>query len=210
MAVPPNHTLIPLNIMGIQILESMLDMKFTISNKTLFRLHLLLRHGDDVDNCDTGGFFRVSYVLSYFHAKIGKLVNTVYNNNKNRYQFSIFEEHLYIRACQGHSGNILDKLVPEHIYDIYSSDNNVFHRTTSEVSDSIFSSDNSSNGLRPIGRQVHMATSEDLSRKSNKFPIKIIVNVRKARRQGVVFYEASNGVILSYSKIPKSCLFLDM
>lgn len=210
MAVPSNHTLIPLNIMGVQILESMLDMKFTISNKTIFRLHLLLRHSDDVDNCDTGGFFRVSYVLSYFNTKLEKLVNTVYNNNKNRYQFSICDEHLYIRACQGHSGKILNKLVPEHIYDIYSSDDNVFHRTTSVVSDSIFSSDDATNGLRPIGRQVHMATREDLSRKSDKYPIKIIVNIKKARRLGVIFYQASNGVILSYNKIPKSCLFLDM
>ena len=210
MAVPSNHTLIPLNIMGVQILESMLDMKFTISNKTIFRLHLLLRHSDEVDHCDTGGFFRASYVLNYFHTTLDKLVNTVYNNNKNRYQFSICDEHLYIRACQGHSGKILDKLVPEHIYDIYSSDDNVFHRTTSEVSDSIFSADDATNGLRPIGRQVHMALSDDLSRKSNTHPIKIIVNVKKARSLGVVFYQASNGVILSYSKIPTSCLFLDM
>ena len=123
---------------------------------------------------------------------------------------TICDDHLYIRACQGHSGKILDKLVPEHIYNIYPSDDNVFHRTTSVVSDSIFSSDNATNGLRPIGRQVHMATSEDLSRKSDKYPIKIIVNVKKARRVGVIFYQASNGVILSYNKIPKSCLFLDM
>jgi RNA:NAD 2'-phosphotransferase (TPT1/KptA family) len=210
MAVPSNHTLIPLNNMGIQILELMLDMKFTITNKTIYKLHLLLRHGDDVDNCDTGGFFRASYVLTNFHTTLDKLVNTVYNNNKNRYQFSICDEHLYIRACQGHSGKILDKLVPEHIYDIYSSDNNVFHRTTNSVSDSIFSPDNAINGLRPIRRQVHMAISEELSRKSNKFPIKIIVNVKKARRLKVVFFQASNGVILSYNKIPKSCLFLDM
>ena len=210
MAVPPNHTLIPLNIMGIQILESMLDMKFTISNKTIYRLHLLLRHGDDVDNCDTGGFFRVSYVLAYFHTTINKLINTVYNNNKNRYQFSICDEHLYIRACQGHSGKILGKLVPEHIYEDYSSDDNVFHRTTSDVSDKIFSSDNDTNGLRPIGRQVHMATSEELSRKSDEFPIKIIVNVKKARENGVKLWKAYNGVILSYDKIPKSCLYFDM
>ena len=138
--------------MGIQMLESMLDTKFVISNKTVYRLHLLLRHSDDVDNCDTCRFFRASYVLNHFKTTLETLINTVYNNNKNRYQFSIFEEHLYIRACQGHSGNILNKLVPEHIYNVYSSDNNVFHRTTGDVSDSIFSSDNDTNG-----RQVHMA-----------------------------------------------------
>ena len=160
MSVPPDHTLIPLNIMGIQILESMLDMKFTLSNKTIFNLHLLLRHSDDVDNCDTGGFFRVSYVLSEFNAKPWKLVNTVFNNNKNRYQFSIFSRASIYSCLSGHSGKILDKLIPEHIYSIYSSDNNVFHRTTSAISDIIFSSDNNSNGLRPIGRQVHMATNE--------------------------------------------------
>ena len=52
-----------------------------------------------------------------------------------------------------------------------------------------------------------MATNESLSRNSDKYPIKIIVNVNKARRNGVIFYKASNGVILSYDKIPKSCLF---
>ena len=210
MATSPGHILLPLNIMGIQMLESLLDIKITISNKTVFRLHLLLRHSDEVNHCDTGGFFRVSYVLKYFKTTIVKLINTVYNNNKNRYEFSINDGHLYIRACQGHSGKILDKLIPEHIYSDYTSDDNVFHRTSTNASDIIFSSDNDKNGLRPIGRQVHMTNKENLARRDDKFPIKIMINVKKARENGVVFWEASNGVILSYNKIPKSCLFLDM
>ena len=196
MAVPSNHTLIPLNIMGVQILESMLDMKFTISNKTIFRLHLLLRHSDEVDHCDTGGFFRASYVLAYFHTTLDKLINTVYNNNKNRYQFSICDDHLYIRACQGHSGKILDKLVPEHIYDIYSSDDNVFHRTTSEVSDRfshrmMLPMDYAQLGDRYIWQLVRTSLVRVMTH-----PIKIIVNVKKAREpRSRIIPRHHNGVI---------------
>jgi len=210
MAVPHNHTLIPLNIIGIQMLESILNTKLVISNKTVRHLHLLLRHGDDADNCNTGGFFYVSYVISYFQTSIKKLVNTVYNNNKNRYQFSIFNKTLYIRACQGHSGKILNKLIPEHIYILYLSDNNVFHRTTNDISNSIFSLNNTINGLRPMGRQVHMTLDEKLSRNSDKYPIKIIINVKKAREKGIVFWKSLNNIVLSYDKIPKNCLYLDI
>ena len=205
MPAPPGHTLIPVTPEGKKQLEILIGRPF-INCKTLNKLHLLLRHSNLVRNCDTGGFFRVSFVLTYFETNLDKLVNTVYNNNKNRYEFSICDEHLYVRACQGHSGDILKKIIPEHIYDEYTSDENVFHRTTSDVSDKIFSSDNATNGLRPIGRQVHMATSEELARKSDKFPIKIIVDVKMAREHGVVFWQASNGVIISYNKIPVICL----
>lgn len=208
MSSPPNHALVPLNETGLKMIETLFNVKFKISNKTLYKLHLLLRHSNEIENCNSGGFFKVSYVIKYMNTNLQMLVNTVYNNNKNRYQFSIFKNELYIRANQGHSGNILNNIIPEHIYTLYISNNNVFHRTAKDISNIIFSEDESVNGLRPIGRLVHMATSEELSRKANKFPIKIIIDVVKAKENGIIFWKAANDVILSYNSIPKSCLFI--
>ena len=207
MPTPPGHTLIPVTKDGLLILETLLKTKFKISNRGIFRLHLQLRHSDDINNCDTGGFFLASYILEVYKTTINRLVNNVYHNNKNRFEFSVCDGELYIRACQGHSGKILDKLIPEHIYNVYTSDVDVFHRTTQSVYEKITSTNESSNGLRPIGRQVHMATNDELSRNKDAYPIKINVNVSLARGMGVIFYQASNGVILSYNKIPLECLY---
>ena len=62
----------------------------------------------------------------------------------------------------------------------------------------------------PLDDRYIWQLSEELSRKSDEFPIKIIVNVKKARENGVKLWKAYNGVILSYDKIPKSCLYFDM
>jgi RNA:NAD 2'-phosphotransferase (TPT1/KptA family) len=206
MPTPPGHTVIPVTKDGLLILETLLGIKFTISKRGISRLHLQLRHSDDIDNCDTGGFFPASYILRIYKTTIDRLVNNVYHNNKNRFEFSVYDGDLYVRACQGHSGKILEKLIPEHIYNVYTSDVDVFHRTTHAVLEKITSTDDSSNGLRPIGRQVHMATNDELSRNKDAYPIKININVSLARSMGVTFYHASNGVILSYNKIPLECL----
>lgn len=211
MPVPDNHTLIPITKSGLEMLEMFYGKKFTVSNKKNLRgLHLHLRHSNDIDNCDTGGLFPVNYIIgdTLFNTSIDKLVNTVYNNNKNRFQFSISNNELYIRANQGHSGAILEKIIPEHIYEIYTSDDNIFHRTTEDISNIIFSSNNEKNGLRVIGRLIHMANSEDLARSMDHYPVKIMVNVKKARRLGITFYRSSNNVFLSYANIPLSCLYL--
>ena len=206
MPAPPGHTVIPVTKDGLLILETLLGKKFTITPRGIFRLHLQLRHSDDIDNCDTGGFFLASYILNIYKTSIERLVNNVYHNNKNRFEFSVYDGDLYVRACQGHSGKILGKLIPEHIYNIYTSNENVFHRTTHDVLEKITSTDDSKNGLRPIGRQVHMATNDGLARDKDSYPVKIIINVSLARSLGITFYQASNGVILSYDKIPLNCL----
>jgi RNA:NAD 2'-phosphotransferase (TPT1/KptA family) len=201
-------TLIPVNEDGLRTVESILGREFTISKNGIYNLHKQLRHSNDVKNCDTGGFFLVDYILSTYKTTIDKLMNSVFHNNKNRFELAIRDNALYVRACQGHSGKILEKIVPEHIYNVYMSDEDVFHRTTPEVKELIFSPDESTNGLRPINRQVHMALTEDLARKDDKFPEKININVTKARDMGIVLYQASNGVVLSYDKIPVSCLYV--
>lgn len=205
MPTPPGHTVIPVTKDGLLILETLLGTKFTISNRGISRLHLQLRHSDDIDNCDTGGFFPASHILYIYGTTIDRLVNNVYHNNKNRFEFSVYDGDLYVRACQGHSGKILEKLIPEHIYNIYTSDVDVFHRTTHAVLEKIISTDDN-NGLRPIGRQVHMAVDDMLLRNKDTYPVKININVSLARSMGVTFYQASNGVILSYNKIPLECL----
>ena len=72
----------------------------------------------------------------------------------------------------------------------------------------IFSSNNNKNGLRVIGRLIHMANDENLSRRIEDYPVKIMVNVKKARRLNITFYHSSNNVYLSYDNIPLSCLYL--
>lgn len=209
MTASPNYsTLIPINEDGIRTVESLLGRTFTITKKGIFGLHKTLRHNGDVNICDTGAFFPVDYILGVYNTTIDKLMNSVFHNNKNRFELAIRDDTLYVRACQGHSGKILEKIVPEHIYNVYTSDEDVFHRTTPEIKEMIFSQDESTNGLRPINRQVHMALTEDLARKDDKFPEKIIVNVTKVRDMGILLYQASNGVVLSYDKIPVSCLYV--
>lgn len=172
-----------------------------------------LRHDGPPEVFNSGGFVLVSVLLDKLKTTMEKVVFSLYaglfgpvKNDKHRFQFGVDTTgQLFIRASQGHSGTILARLNPVHIYSLYTS-GNVFHRTTYKAHKLIFSDDPSSNGLHPIGRPVHMAMEEDRSRKADKFPVKITVDVAKARAEGITFYLSANNVVLSYDTIPLSCL----
>ena len=226
MSVPEKFTLISLDQDGFDIVKKILkidafsfeavppqDITQAFIRKMSVRKLSFLRHGDRPDVFNSGGFVLVYVLLDLLKTPIEKVVFSLYaglfgtvKNDKHRFQFGVdATEQLFIRASQGHSGAILEKLNPAHIYSLYTG-GNVFHRTTPEAKALIFSADILSNGLRPIGRLVHMAMEEDRSRNADKFPVKITVDVAKARTQGITFYLSANNVVLSYDPIPLSCL----
>lgn len=227
MSVPKGFTLISLDKYGFDIVkkilgidafpfESVPNQEFTqafIRKMSERRLSHFLRHGDRPEVFNSGGFVLVYVLLDLLKTTMEKVVFSLYaglfgpvKNDKHRFQFGVDTTgKLFIRASQGHSGAILAKLNPVHIYSLYTG-GNVFHRTTHEAHALIFSDDPSSNGLHPIGRLIHMAMEEDRSRKADKFPVKIIVDVAKASAEGITFYLSANNVVLSYDPIPLSCL----
>jgi RNA:NAD 2'-phosphotransferase (TPT1/KptA family) len=210
MLSPPDYKLLILNEQGINTLKKIFKLKkIDLLNSKIKSLHLLLRHSDDINNCDTGGFFPVDFVLKNLSINIDKLVSVVYFNDKNRYQFGILNKKLYVRATQGHSGLILKHLIPSHIFEIYTDNDNLYHRTKIDNCNFIFSNDENINGIRPINRQVHMAKNIKLLRNKEKYPIDIVINTKKVKENGIILYKAANDVVLSYDKIPKSCIFLE-
>lgn len=166
-------------------------------SKTLSKV---LRHSGIHEglNFDSSGFTPIKPLIKKFNLSRKELNIIVSNNNKQRFEFNPSENK--IRACQGHNksfDDIIDlnkllNLISEPIYD------KVYHGTNLKVLKEI-----KDKGLSRRERMtIHLSKSLDeekgLRRNSN---VILSINLKEAMKNGIIFYESSNGVILTQGNL---------
>jgi 2'-phosphotransferase len=125
----------------------------------------------------------------------------VRNCKKQRFMLIERDGSLYIRANQGHSGSVAEKIDPEQLLiEIDSPDKIpcVVHGTFSQNWESI-----SRTGLNKMSRQmIHFASGlpenrEVISGMRKSCDVYIYIDAASAMAAGIKFFISSNGVILS-------------
>jgi len=169
-----------------------MDKKFVKISKFL---SLVLRHKPKTIglSLDQGGWARVDELLSaakWAGVSLNRevLQQVVEQNDKQRFAFS--EDHLMVRANQGHSIPIdlgLEALIPAEL---------LFHGTATRFILSI-----KQQGLIPKGRRhVHLSpdklTAVKVGQRHGK-PIVLTVQAGQMHKRGFRFYRSANGVWLT-------------
>jgi RNA:NAD 2'-phosphotransferase (TPT1/KptA family) len=141
---------------------------------------------------------------------LSELQSIAESDDKGRFSLKCSEDGTWlIRANQGHS-----KVVGDHIDAgecmtlIKEPIPGVFHGTYKEHKESIQSS-----GLQPMRRKhIHIAKSLDAkSGKRHNCTLLVYINMDAAMRDGIQFYESSNGVILTEGPLePKYLTFVEI
>jgi 2'-phosphotransferase len=151
-----------------------------------------LRHDITVKRDDEG---YVNVKELGINVSLETIQRIVANNNKSRFNLIECENEWFIRANQGHSKDVgaqLDdmKVMTQLIEPIEG----VFHGTYRRFLDQI-----NEKGLNRMSRKhIHFAKSVDAkSGKRNDCDAIIYIDMAKAMKDGIVFYESDNGVILS-------------
>lgn len=168
-------------------------------------LSYLLRHGAKERNLriSSDGFVEVDEILKLPQSKNYKLNceiirNIVENNDKKRFELKTLDNKLHIRACQGHSIKDLDEA--QMMQQISNSDEFplVVHGTFNRFLPSI-----QKEGLRIMNRNhIHFATgypgyNKVISGVRRTCEVFIEIDLKKAMADGVKFFVASNGVVLT-------------
>lgn len=172
-----------------------LDKKF---KKVSINLSKILRHQAIQRNIhiDDSGWVKLNDILKCNEFKKTSLNDIKYivdNNEKKRFALELRNEEYFIRANQGHTINtVKDELLLNEIKLDYI--NNVVHSTFRKNYDLIKLS-----GLCRMSRNhIHFAKSKNVSSGIRKnAEVYIYVDVNKAIKAGIKFYESDNGVILS-------------
>lgn len=169
-------------------------------------LSYALRHGINKLklDMDTEGFVKLDDLLNHSdlpvlngvtHSQIQEVVDT---NEKKRFTLKNEQNNLYIRANQGHSKDVGQKLDDDlHLTRITTPYETCVHGTNRKVLSAIMK-----NGLAPMGRKhVHFAkgTTDDtdvISGMRTTASVKIYIDMERAMANGIEFYESDNGVIL--------------
>lgn len=166
-----------------------------MSTKISKFLSLALRHNPDAlgITLDAHGWTPVDVLLRQLK-KAGhpltrdELQILVDTNDKKRFTLSV--DGRSIRAAQGHSVEVNLALSPSEPPAI------LFHGTATANLDSIFAK-----GLIPGGRQqVHLSTDRDTAVKvgtRHGKPVVLTVDAAKMHADGVLFFQADNGVWLT-------------
>jgi putative RNA 2'-phosphotransferase len=164
-------------------------------------LSYVLRHRPDSVKLalDAHGWAEVDELLARLAAS-GKPVDrallerVVADNDKQRFAFS--EDGRRIRASQGHSIAVdlqLREAEPPAV---------LYHGTASRFLKSILAS-----GLRAGGRHhVHLSADAQTATRvgaRHGFPVVLMVDARRMRKDGLVFYQSDNGVWLTTQVLPK-------
>jgi 2'-phosphotransferase len=147
---------------------------------------------------DSEGYVNLSDILNKSNGRSGTLdqvLNIVDTCNKNRFTIKKIGNNLFIRANQGHSKDIGDQIDSECLLNkITEPIPNVFHGTYIKFLEPI-----SLTGLNRMSRKhIHFAKSLDaVSGKRSDCNLLVYVDMAKAMDDGIIFYESSNGVILT-------------
>ena len=167
--------------------------------KVSINLSKILRHQaiNRKLNIDNGGWVKIDDILKCNEFKdisMDDINFIVENNNKKRFSIKYENKNSYIRANQGHSINTIkeDELL-EEITDI-NYINNIVHSTFRKNFKLI-----KENGLCKMKRNhIHFAKTKNVSSGIRKnADVYIYIDVINAMKDGIKFYESSNGVILS-------------
>ncbi len=148
---------------------------------------------------DKDGWVPVELLIDDFGFSRDLLEEIVTHDNKNRYEFS--EDHLSVRARQGHSIKVNPGLVkgtPPH---------ELFHGTSKDRIDSILKE-----GLKPMAREyVHLSLTAEAAVEVGKrhgSPITLRIDAWKMVNDGVEFLISSNGIWLTKHIKPEYIEFI--
>jgi 2'-phosphotransferase len=170
------------------------------TNKSKY-MSYILRHGMIQSGLypDSEGYVKLSDFLNVSDPKYKldehQILEIAASCPKQRFGIKNFKNELYIRSNQGHSqeiGNCIesDKLLKKLSEPLF----NVFHGTFTRHIESI-----KRQGIKRMNRQhIHMAKGLDaVSGKRHDHDWIIYIDMEKAMKDGIVFYESENGVILT-------------
>ena len=169
-------------------------------------LSYLLRHGLVENNLknDEGGYVLLSDVMeskvmkNFEGLTEGDILDVVSDNEKQRFSTITKNDKLYIRANQGHSKIVGDKINDgvcmtkiEQPLDL------CFHGTTKKNILLIQKS-----GLNRMDRKhIHFASKHDaISGIKSSSKVLVHINMEEAMKDGIVFYKSDNDVILTEGK----------
>ncbi|EKE42645.1 hypothetical protein ENUP19_0052G0024 [Entamoeba nuttalli] len=173
------------------------------------RLSYLLRHGAIKERIPitNDGWVIIKDLLNNRQMKgvsEEKIISIVAKDQKKRYSIEGEGEEKRIRANQGHSMKVevaMKEITDATLYPV------VIHGTYMKHLNSIIK-----NGLQKMGRlHIHMAQGlpkeikEEQSGMRSTCNIVIYIDIEKAMKKGIKFYESENGVILSEGPIDASC-----
>jgi RNA:NAD 2'-phosphotransferase (TPT1/KptA family) len=142
----------------------------------------------DIDNLKT---FLSEFVKSNFTIENIKK-SYLKQTDKKRWELKEECDKYYVRAFQGHSKSIGENITDvEEFQELISVPFTVYHGTTNKCVNIILEK-----GLKPMLRQhVHMAS--DLFGIRQNSEVILQIDMENAMKNGIKFYKASNGVILS-------------
>jgi 2'-phosphotransferase len=146
---------------------------------------------------DSDGYVKLQDLLKISTGKLSEIetLEIVKNCPKQRFAIKTDNDILYIRANQGHSKKIGDLIESEELLTKLDTPvEGVFHGSYVKHFDSI-----KSNGLNRMSRKhIHLAKSIDAkSGKRNNCNLLVYVDMTEAMKDGIIFYESANGVILT-------------
>lgn len=172
----------------------------------------LLRHGAHKENVniDKYGFISIENVLNWLnkdkiYATKEMISKIVTEDLKGRYTIKEENNVKYIRANQGHSFPVeLLELKPITL-DNVSDYSIILHGTYQKFKDSI-----SKDGLKSMSRQhVHMISLSNpdcFNMLRHDIDMYVIIDITKALKDGMLFYESANNVVLCPNYIPSKYL----
>jgi len=174
--------------------------------KVLIELSKVLRHNKSIKRNSAGYVFikDLRTFKNFVDWTIDDYKYIVENDTKNRFHLMQDKNNDWIiRANQGHSKEVGNKIDNTQIYDLITEpydEYSCIHGTTQDALKEIIKSKK----LSPMGRKhIHMASGIDAqSGMRHTADIIIIINMKEAMDYGIIFYKSANGVILTESEIP--------
>lgn len=160
-------------------------------------------------NVDSQGYIKMDDILKlpeFDRVDVAAIEEVVKNNSKDRFRMDKRNDTWFIRANQGHSIVIGDKLVDNKMMirvDLVAYPV-AYHGTSKEFFKII-----QKEGINPMARKhVHMSKTYKKDNKANNISgirgnaqIILEIDLVKATKSGIKFYESDNGVILTESII---------
>lgn len=157
-------------------------------------------------SCDNKGFVSVASIFNHPRIPIDKTITKeellfiVSSNSKKRLELEERSGKLFIRAVQGHNQEVGSKLIDEEAFTIIPFEDaldELYHGTETKFVSSIMK-----NGLLRMGRKhIHLVSVLPRSKQISGFKMVsdtiIVINMKKAMEDGIVFLKSSNNVILT-------------
>lgn len=168
-----------------------------------FDLSYLLRHGAIRERLSirSDGYVPMTEILGYYkfrQCSIDDVKRIIDADKKGRFSIIQDSKGYWVRANQGHSHEVASRILEESLLrKIHSPIDGCFHGTYAHVIASI-----QRDGLRTMNRKhIHFASSKSAKSGSRRdCDALVYIDMEKAMRDGIQFYESDNGVILTSGK----------